>query len=191
MGLVLTVTAGLVVWVVLWALGAKGFDAFMLAALIIVGAQRSRSSPATFPAAAAVSAGARAPVRLPSRRRVWRRGRRGRAGAWQLARAAGAASRAPQPAWATSSRSTQPAAAGRLRAVSQQIVNGEKLALYDAGGHVGQLRVSYYSLDDSSPKTGQWDPGITAADAKTAAQDPSTIAYLGDYNSLPPRSRCR
>jgi hypothetical protein len=36
MGLVLTVTAGLVVWIVLWALGAKGFDAFMLATLIIV-----------------------------------------------------------------------------------------------------------------------------------------------------------
>jgi hypothetical protein len=39
MGLVLTVTVGLVVWVVLWALGAKGFDAFMLAtAIVIVGA---------------------------------------------------------------------------------------------------------------------------------------------------------
>jgi hypothetical protein len=36
MGLVLTVTAGLVVWIVLWALGAKGFDAFMLAAAIIL-----------------------------------------------------------------------------------------------------------------------------------------------------------
>ncbi|HEY2283522.1 MAG TPA: hypothetical protein VGH60_08240 [Solirubrobacteraceae bacterium] len=39
MGLVLTTTAGLVIWVVLWALGAKGFDAFMLAtAIILVGA---------------------------------------------------------------------------------------------------------------------------------------------------------
>jgi hypothetical protein len=39
MGLVLTVTAGLVVWIVLWALGSKGFDAFMLAAAItLVGA---------------------------------------------------------------------------------------------------------------------------------------------------------
>jgi hypothetical protein len=36
MGLVLTVTAGLVVWVVLWALGKTGFDAFILATLIIV-----------------------------------------------------------------------------------------------------------------------------------------------------------
>jgi hypothetical protein len=36
MGLVLTVTAGLVVWIVLWALGTKGFDAFILAAAIIL-----------------------------------------------------------------------------------------------------------------------------------------------------------
>ncbi len=39
MGLILTVTAGLVVWIVLWALGAKGFDAFMLATVItLIGA---------------------------------------------------------------------------------------------------------------------------------------------------------
>jgi hypothetical protein len=39
MGLVLTVTAGLVVWIVLWALGTKGFDSFLLAtAIILVGA---------------------------------------------------------------------------------------------------------------------------------------------------------
>ena len=39
MGLILTATAGLVVWVVLWALGAKGVDAFLLsAAIILVGA---------------------------------------------------------------------------------------------------------------------------------------------------------
>jgi hypothetical protein len=36
MGLILTVTAGLIIWIVLWALGAKGFDAFMLAAAIIL-----------------------------------------------------------------------------------------------------------------------------------------------------------
>ena len=39
MGLVLTATFGLIVWIVLWALGAKGFDAFMIAtAIILVGA---------------------------------------------------------------------------------------------------------------------------------------------------------
>ena len=36
MGLVLTVTAGLVVWVVLWALGTAGFDAFIFATAIIL-----------------------------------------------------------------------------------------------------------------------------------------------------------
>jgi hypothetical protein len=36
MGLILTVTTGLVVWIVLWALGSKGFDAFMLATLIML-----------------------------------------------------------------------------------------------------------------------------------------------------------
>jgi hypothetical protein len=36
MGLVLATTAGLIVWIVLWALGAKGFDAFMLAAVIVL-----------------------------------------------------------------------------------------------------------------------------------------------------------
>jgi len=36
MGLVLTLTFGLIVWIVLWALGAKGFDAFMIATVIIL-----------------------------------------------------------------------------------------------------------------------------------------------------------
>jgi hypothetical protein len=36
MNLTLWTTAGLVVWLVLWAIGAKAFDSFMLAALIIL-----------------------------------------------------------------------------------------------------------------------------------------------------------
>lgn len=36
MGLVLTATFGFIVWIVLWALGAKGFDAFMIATVIIL-----------------------------------------------------------------------------------------------------------------------------------------------------------
>jgi hypothetical protein len=39
MGIVLTITAGLVVWIVLWALGSKAFDAFMITAVIaLIGA---------------------------------------------------------------------------------------------------------------------------------------------------------
>jgi hypothetical protein len=36
MGVLLTLIAGLVVWVVLWALGAKSFDAFMITTLLLV-----------------------------------------------------------------------------------------------------------------------------------------------------------
>jgi hypothetical protein len=36
MGFILTLTFGLVAWIVLWAIGAKGIDAFLLAALIIL-----------------------------------------------------------------------------------------------------------------------------------------------------------
>jgi branched-chain amino acid transport system substrate-binding protein len=67
--------------------------------------------------------------------------------------------------------------------ISAQIVNGERLALADAGGRVGPFKVGYVSLDDSNPTSGRLDPGVTATNAKMAAQDPSTIAYLGEYNS--------
>jgi len=72
---------------------------------------------------------------------------------------------------------------GPSGAISQQIVGGEKLALSDAGGRIGSLTISYVSLDDSSPTSGEWDPGVTAANAKVAARDPTTISYLGEYDS--------
>jgi hypothetical protein len=36
MGVLLTLIAGLVVWVVLWAIGAKAFDAFLLTLVMLV-----------------------------------------------------------------------------------------------------------------------------------------------------------
>jgi hypothetical protein len=36
MGFVLATTAGLIVWIVLWALGSKGFDSFLLTLLIML-----------------------------------------------------------------------------------------------------------------------------------------------------------
>jgi branched-chain amino acid transport system substrate-binding protein len=72
---------------------------------------------------------------------------------------------------------------GRSAAISEQIVDGEKLALHDAGGRAGAFKINYDSLDDSSPTSGEWNPGVTETDAKVAAQDTSTIAYLGDLDS--------
>ena len=42
MGLFLTTCAGLVIWIVLWALGVKSFDAFMITILMVVVAATAR-----------------------------------------------------------------------------------------------------------------------------------------------------
>lgn len=36
MGLILTATAGLSVWIILWALDVKGFDGFLITVLMVV-----------------------------------------------------------------------------------------------------------------------------------------------------------
>jgi hypothetical protein len=36
MGLVLVTTFGLIVWIILWAIGAEGLDAFVVSAVIIL-----------------------------------------------------------------------------------------------------------------------------------------------------------
>jgi hypothetical protein len=42
MGLLLTTIAGLVVWIVLWAVGVKSFDAFMITVAMILVAAAAR-----------------------------------------------------------------------------------------------------------------------------------------------------
>lgn len=66
---------------------------------------------------------------------------------------------------------------------AQTIVNGEKLALSEAGGRVGEFTVKYVSLDDSTADSNGWDVRQSAKNARTAAQDRTTIAYLGDFDA--------
>jgi branched-chain amino acid transport system substrate-binding protein len=72
---------------------------------------------------------------------------------------------------------------GDSRPQSVSVVNGEKLALQEAGGKIGNFTIKYTSLDDSTAAAGKWDPGQVSADARKAATDKSTIAYLGEFNS--------
>ena len=69
------------------------------------------------------------------------------------------------------------------RKQSDDIVDGEKLALEEVGGKVGKYDIKYVSLDDSTPSAGKWDAGKTSSNARQAAQDKTTIAYLGEFNS--------
>jgi branched-chain amino acid transport system substrate-binding protein len=72
---------------------------------------------------------------------------------------------------------------GDSRPQSEAVVNGEKLALQEHGGKVGKFTIKYVSLDDSTAAAGKWEPGAVSSDARKAAQDKSTIAYLGEFNS--------
>ena len=72
---------------------------------------------------------------------------------------------------------------GDNRAQSTSVVNGEKMALEEAGGKVGDYTIKYESLDDSSAQAGAWTPEATSANARKVVQDKSAIAYLGEFNS--------
>src|SRR2546421_134186 len=72
---------------------------------------------------------------------------------------------------------------GASRTNSEALVNGIKLALQQANNKAGSYTIKYQSLDDSVAQTGKWDPGQTSSDARKAAQDKSTILYIGEFNS--------
>src|SRR5579871_5285393 len=59
------------------------------------------------------------------------------------------------------------------------IANGAALALYEAGGRVGPLHVSFVLLNDADYRTGAWSAPQTGDSARTAATDQSAVAYIG------------
>ena len=60
---------------------------------------------------------------------------------------------------------------GDSRPQSESVVNGEKLALEQAGGKVGDHTIKYVSLDDATAAAGKWEPGAVSSNARKAAQD--------------------
>ena len=71
--------------------------------------------------------------------------------------------------------------ASRVQAVA--IENGAKLALEEKGGKAGKFKVKFVNLDDATAQAGKWDAAPTSANARKAAQDQSTVAVIGEYNS--------
>jgi branched-chain amino acid transport system substrate-binding protein len=75
---------------------------------------------------------------------------------------------------------------GPYAAHSKAIINGEKLALHQAGGKVGSFKVNFASRDDATAggsDTPRWSPDRTADNATKAAQDSRTLAYVGEFDS--------
>ena len=73
---------------------------------------------------------------------------------------------------------------GSYARVADATAAGARLALSDAHGRAGGLRVRLVELDSSDPSGGgaTWDPSAVEANAKRAANDPTTIAYLGELD---------
>lgn len=77
---------------------------------------------------------------------------------------------------------------GGLRALTQSVVNGIRMAIDDAGGAIElggrRYAIVYEDLDDASPvRGGNWDPNVEKANALKAVNDPKVLAYLGTFNS--------
>jgi branched-chain amino acid transport system substrate-binding protein len=66
---------------------------------------------------------------------------------------------------------------------ARAVVGGEELALERAGRRLGRYRILLRTVDDSNPQSGRWDPGQTTVNARLARTDPTTIGYLGEFNS--------
>jgi branched-chain amino acid transport system substrate-binding protein len=73
---------------------------------------------------------------------------------------------------------------GTSKEQSEAVINGEKLALQQVNNKVGKWKIKYVSLDDSTAQNpGTADEAQTAQNARKAVQDPTTIFYLGEFNS--------
>ena len=72
---------------------------------------------------------------------------------------------------------------GSQRPQSQDVVKGIKLALKQHNNKAGKYTIEYTSLDDSTAASGNWDAAQTKSNARKAAQDDKTIAYIGEFNS--------
>jgi branched-chain amino acid transport system substrate-binding protein len=74
---------------------------------------------------------------------------------------------------------------GPEAANGRDIADGARLALADAQGKAGELRIHAIYMDDASgrgPDAG-WSPAAAAANARRASEDSAAIAYIGDFDS--------
>ena len=68
----------------------------------------------------------------------------------------------------------------------REAADGARLALEEAHGRAGSLEVRAHFLDDAKGRP--WDAVAVGANARTAVQDHTTAAYIGELDSEPTRA---
>ncbi len=74
---------------------------------------------------------------------------------------------------------------GQSGADGRDAADGARLALADAGGEAGGVEVQAEYLDDTAGAgaRARWTPAQAGANARTATEDSTAIAYVGDFES--------
>jgi branched-chain amino acid transport system substrate-binding protein len=72
---------------------------------------------------------------------------------------------------------------GPARVQTKAVNDGARQALREAGGTAAGRPLRLVTLNDATRRTGAWTPGREARNARRAARDDSTIAYIGAFNS--------
>ncbi|MBV9415989.1 MAG: branched-chain amino acid ABC transporter substrate-binding protein [Solirubrobacterales bacterium] len=73
---------------------------------------------------------------------------------------------------------------GAVSAQTGPALNGEKLALQQAGYKAGQWKVNFVSMDDSTATSPtNYDLNVCQANARKAATDPKAVYLVGPFNS--------
>lgn len=72
---------------------------------------------------------------------------------------------------------------GPDRVPALDVLRGERIALQEAGGRVGDYRVRLVSLDAATPEADRWDPAQISENARRAGDDESAVAYVGEFHT--------
>ncbi len=69
---------------------------------------------------------------------------------------------------------------GAAARAGRGVLAGARRALRDAGGRAGERRIRLVALTANRVGDDDWDPGTVEANAKRAAEDPRSVAYIGE-----------
>jgi branched-chain amino acid transport system substrate-binding protein len=71
---------------------------------------------------------------------------------------------------------------GVSMSAAEAVLAGERRALREHHGRAGGLRIRFRQLPATDDRDHAWNPGLVAANADRAADDPTAIAYLGELD---------
>jgi branched-chain amino acid transport system substrate-binding protein len=74
---------------------------------------------------------------------------------------------------------SQPTTGGRG---GRDTIRAVEIAVANQGSRIGEAEIRVVGLNDADPE-GRFDPALVRANARRAAEDPTTIAYIGEFDS--------